>query len=65
MLPRTLYSSSHYFPISFLFTFFRTLLQVFALAQITTFLFSSDSALFTKNTRGGVSCPSRWGGFNA
>src|SRR5216684_922190 len=39
--------------IPFLFTFLRTLLHFFALAQISTVFFSSDSALFAKNTRGG------------
>src|SRR5437667_4666536 len=31
----------------------RTLLRLFALSENSTFLFSSDSALFRKNTRGG------------
>src|SRR6266851_566373 len=39
--------------IPFLFTFLRTLLHFFALAQNSTLLFSSDSALFAQNTRGG------------
>src|SRR5437667_6265994 len=33
----------------------RTLLRLFALSENSTFLFSSDSALFRKNTRGWVS----------
>jgi len=36
----------------FFFTLLRTLLQFFALAQNSTLFFSSDSALFAKNTRG-------------
>ena len=36
----------------FFFTLLRTLLQFFALAQNSTRFFSSDSALFAKNTRG-------------
>src|SRR5713226_2197950 len=39
---------------SFLFTLLRTLLRFFALTKNSTLLFSSDSALFAKNTR-------RWG----
>ena len=39
--------------IPFLFTFLRTLLHFFALAQNSTLLLSSDSALFSQNTRGG------------
>ena len=38
----------------FLFTLLRTLLRFFALTKNSTLLFSSDSALFAKNTR-------RWG----
>jgi len=37
---------------SFLFTLLRTLLRFFALTKNSTLLFSSDSALFAKNTRG-------------
>src|SRR6266852_194144 len=36
----------------FLFTLLRTLLRFFALTKYSTLLFSSDSALFAKNTRG-------------
>src|SRR5229473_8246804 len=39
--------------IPFLFIFLRTLLRFFAFMQNSTLLFSSGSALFTKNTRGG------------
>src|SRR5712664_4566154 len=42
----------------FFFTLLRTLLQFFALAQNSTLFFSSDSALFAKNTRGGGRGPS-------
>src|SRR5712664_791709 len=38
--------------IPFLFTFLRNLLHFFALAQISTLFFSSDSALFAKNHPG-------------
>src|SRR6266403_2619780 len=41
------------FPISFIFNPVRTLLHFFALPKNSTLLFSSDSALFAKNTRGG------------
>jgi len=40
-------------PISFPFTFLRTLLRFFALVQNSTLFFSIDSALFAENTRGG------------
>src|ERR1700687_899299 len=43
------------FPISFIFNPVRTLLHFFALIKNSTLLLSSDSALFTKNTGGGVS----------
>jgi len=36
-----------------LFTFLRTLLHFFALAQNSTLFFSTDSALFAQNTAGG------------
>src|SRR5713101_1271751 len=39
-------------PIPFLFLFLRTLLHFFALTKNSTLLFSSDSTLFAKNTRG-------------
>jgi len=45
----------HYFslcPIPFLFTFLRTFLRFFALDKDSTLLFSIDSALFAKNSRG-------------
>src|SRR6266568_6376030 len=35
------------------FTFLRTLLRVFALSRNSTLFFSSGSALFAQNTRGG------------
>ncbi len=38
---------------SFVFILFRTLLHLFALTQDSTLLFSNDSELFAKNTRGG------------
>ena len=38
---------------SFMFIFLRTLLHFFALTQNSTLFFSSDSALFVQNTRGG------------
>src|SRR6266849_5843839 len=45
---------------SFVFMLLRTLLHFFALAQNSTLLFSSDSTLFAKNTRGvGVLLTSR------
>src|SRR5713101_8947742 len=41
-------------PKSFSLIFLRTLLSIFAFTKNSTLLFSSDSALFAKNTRGGV-----------
>src|SRR6202158_135495 len=41
------------FPISFIFNLVRTHLHFFALPKNSTLLFSSDSALSAKNTRGG------------
>src|SRR5258708_22864648 len=59
------------FPISFIFNPVRSLLHFFALPKNSTLLFSSDSALFAKNTRGGgrgallpetaAPFPQRWG----
>ncbi len=55
-LPQAAPARGHSSPItavpSFVFILLRTLLHFFALAQNSTLLFSSDSALFGKNTRG-------------
>src|ERR1700687_5170624 len=53
--PTTAILSNAYpmFPISFIFNPVRILLHFFALPKNSTLLFSSDSALFAKNTRGG------------